>query len=117
MTAQVEQQDDGKFSVVDQNTRDVMEKDIETEDQARAIAAEYQADDEIGEEEAEDEKQEAEAGAEPASEHNPHGLEVHQRLHQLLQTLKKHGIYHSEVAHPAHNPLTTADNYAKPQHS
>lgn len=50
---------------------------------------------------------------EPVSEHNPHGLNIHERFARLLVTLKKGGIHHSEDAHPLQNAQTAPGNFAK----
>ena len=47
------------------------------------------------------------------TEHNPHGIDIHERFAALLRTLSRHGIKHGETASPAQNPSTAPDKFAR----
>lgn len=114
---------DGKFAVENEDG-DVLLTTL-TEQEAEHLKEELETEEELDDADpaGDDSEQLAQTvGAEavsgeattvPKSEHNPHGLDIHERFARLLLTIKKHGIHHSETAHPLQNAQTTPANYQK----
>ena len=120
---------DGKFAVENDETGEVLET-ADTEQEAEHELEELETEDDLGEDPADKADKEAADDSqklttddvaaqvktlegEPVTEHNPHGLDIHERFARLLVTLKKRGIHHSEEAHPLQNAQTTPGNFAK----
>ena len=111
---------DGSWRLEDEQGTE-LETGFKTKKAAQAALAGYADttedpdDDAEREDEGEDEETEEGEATEEKSEHNPHGLSIHQRFAGLVEFLKHHGFHYNEAAHPAQNSQTAPNQYARKQ--